>query len=214
MRFAIFDVDLTLTSKDTFIEFYKFLCKQDKRFLIYFNKVVHAGLMYCLKLYDEKKSKEQYLSFLNGLSVDVVNEFSKKFFEEHLLKKMLYKDGLLEIEKCKSKGYKVILISASPEFYLNNFNQLYSIDYVLGTRYEIKDGFYTGKMLGYNNKGEEKVLRLYEFLHKNNIENVDFQNSCMYSDSLNDLPLFNLVGNRFLINSKNKVDNIVNLYWK
>ena len=170
--------------------------------------------MYCLKLYDEKKSKEQYLSFLNGLSVDVVNEFSKKFFEEHLLKKMLYKDGLLEIEKCKSKGYKVILISASPEFYLNNFNQLYSIDYVLGTRYEIKDGFYTGKMLGYNNKGEEKVLRLYEFLHKNNIENVDFQNSCMYSDSLNDLPLFNLVGNRFLINSKNKVDNIVNLYWK
>lgn len=214
MRFAIFDVDLTLTSKDTFIEFYKFLCKQDKRFLIYFNKVVHAGLMYCLKLYDEKKSKEQYLSFLNGLSVDVVNEFSKKFFEEHLLKKMLYKDSLLEIEKCKSKGYKVILISASPEFYLNNFNQLYSIDYVLGTRYEIKDGFYTGKMLGYNNKGEEKVLRLYEFLHKNNIENVDFQNSCMYSDSLNDLPLFNLVGNRFLINSKNKVDNIVNLYWK
>ena len=214
MRFAIFDVDLTLTSKDTFIEFYKFLCKQDKRFLIYFNKVVHAGLMYCLKLYDEKKSKEQYLSFLNGLSVDVVNEFSKKFFEEHLLKKMLYKDGLLEIEKCKSKGYKDILISASPEFYLNNFNQLYSIDYVLGTRYEIKDGFYTGKMLGYNNKGEEKVLRLYEFLHKNNIENVDFQNSCMYSDSLNDLPLFNLVGNRFLINSKNKVDNIVNLYWK
>lgn len=214
MRFAIFDVDLTLTSKDTFIEFYKFLCKQDKRFLIYFNKVVHAGLMYCLKFYDEKKSKEQYLSFLNGLSVDVVNEFSKKFFEEHLLKKLLYKDGLLEIEKCKSKGYKVILISASPEFYLNNFNQLYSIDYVLGTRYEIKDGFYTGKMLGYNNKGEEKVLRLYEFLHKNNIENVDFQNSCMYSDSLNDLSLFNLVGNRFLINSKNKIDNIVNLYWK
>lgn len=214
MRFAIFDVDLTLTSKDTFIEFYKFLCKQDKRFLIYFNKVVHAGLMYYLKFYDEKKSKEQYLSFLNGLSVDVVNEFSKKFFEEHLLKKLLYKDGILEIEKCKSKAYKVILISASPEFYLNNFNQLYSIDYVLGTRYEIKDGFYTGKMLGYNNKGEEKVLRLYEFLHKNNIENVDFQNSCMYSDSLNDLPLFNLVGNRFLINSKNKVDNIVNLYWK
>ena len=67
MRFAIFDVDLTLTSKDTFIEFYKFLCKQDKRFLIYFNKVVHAGLMYCLKFYDEKKSKEQYLSFLNGV---------------------------------------------------------------------------------------------------------------------------------------------------
>lgn len=214
MKFAIFDVDLTLTSRDTFIEFYKFLCKYDKRFLLYFDKVVHAGLMYSLNFYDEKKSKEQYLSFLNGVSFDTVDKISEKFFNEYILKKLLYKDGILEIEKCKNLGYTVILISASPEFYISKFNKIFSVDYALGTKYEVIDGFYTGKMLGLNNKGQEKVERLYKFLDENNICDVDFKNSRMYSDSLNDLPLFDLVGKRFLINSNKKIDNISNLYWK
>lgn len=214
MKLAIFDVDLTLTSKDTFIEFYKFLCREDKRFLLYLDKVFYSGLMYGLKIYDERRSKEKYLSFLNGMDFDIVRDLGKKFFENNILKKLLYKDGLLEMEKCKQLGYKVILISASPEFYLNNFNEMYCVDYVLGTKYEVKDGVYTGKMLGKNNKGAEKVLRLHEFLEKNNLENVDYENSRMYSDSLNDLPLLNLVGNGFLINSKRKLENISNLYWK
>lgn len=214
MKFAIFDVDLTLTSKDTFIEFYKFLCKEDKRFLLYFNKVLKSGLMYGLKFYDEVKSKEQYLTFLKGVSYASVDELSKKFFNEYILKKLMFKDGLLEIEKCKGMGYKTILISASPEFYLKNFKSMYSVDYVLGTKYEVKNGFYTGKMLGFNNKGEEKVLRFYEFLGKNNFYNVDFKESRMYSDSLNDLPLLNLVGNGFLINSKRRIEGITNLNWK
>ena len=214
MKFAIFDVDLTLTCKDTFIEFYKFLCKEDKRFYLYFNKVLNSGLMYLLGFYDEKKSKEQYLSFLKGVSVETVDKLSQKFFDTYITKKLLYKDALIEMERRKEEGYKVILISASPEFYLNKFNQLCSVDYVLGTRYEVCDGFYTGKMIGYNNKGKEKVLRFEEFLRSNNIENFDDKNSCMYSDSLNDLPLLELVGNGFLINSKRKIPNIINLNWK
>lgn len=214
LKLAIFDVDLTLTSKDTFIEFYKFLCKKDKRFLLYLDKVLYSGLMYGLNLYDERRSKEKYLSFLNGMDFNIVDELGKDFFENNILKKLLYKDGILEMEKCKQLGYRVILISASPEFYLNNFNEMYCVDYVLGTKYEVKDGVYTAKMLGENNKGQEKVIRLHEFLDKNNMSDVEYENSRMYSDSLNDLPLFNLVGNRFLINSRRKIENILNLYWK
>lgn len=214
MKLAIFDVDLTITKKDTFIEFYKFLCKEDKRFLFYFNKVICSGILYGLKIYDEKKSKEQYLSFLKGLSIRSVNKLSEKFFNTHIVNKLLYSDALKEMELRKKQGYTVILISASPEFYLNKFKKLEFVDYVLGTVYEVKNGIYTGKMIGYNNKGEEKVNRLFRFLHKENIEHVNFNDSCMYSDSFNDIPLLNLVGNGFLINSKKKLDNIVNLNWK
>lgn len=214
MKFAIFDVDLTLTSKDTFIEFYKFLCKVDKRFLLYFNRVLKSGLMYGLKIYDEVKSKEEYLTFLKGMSYFSLDELSKRFFNEHILGKLILKDGILEIQRCKSLGYKTILISASPEFYLKNFNSIDSVDYVLGTKYELRNGFYTGKMLGLNNKGKEKVLRFYEFLMKNNFNDVDLKKSRMYSDSLNDIPIFNLVGNRFLINSKKRIEGITNLNWK
>ena len=213
MKLAIFDVDLTLTKKDTFIEFYKFLCKEDKRFLLYFNKVISSGILYGLNIYDEKKTKEQYLSFLNGVSVESINFLAKKFYSEYIYKKLLYKDALKEIEKRKSQGYVVILISASPEFYLKEFHNL-DIDYVLGTRYESKNGVYTGKMIGCNNKGEEKVKRLFKLLSEENITNVDFEQCCMYSDSLYDLPLLNLVGKGYLINSNKKINNITNLNWK
>ncbi len=213
MRFAIFDVDLTITRKDTLIEFYKFLCSYDKRFLMYSHKALYSGLMYSLKFYDEKKTKEQFLSFLKGLSAEVVDELSKIFYEKCIMGKLLYSDAINEIEKRAKSGYKVVLISASPEFYLKNFNKWDSIYCVLGTRYEIENGIYTGRIVGNNNKGMEKVYRFYEFLYKNGINNYDLENSCMYSDSLNDLPLFNLVGNRYLINSKKKIENIYNLKW-
>ena len=214
LKFAIFDVDLTITRKDTFIEFYKFLCTEDKRFYSYFNRVLFSGIMYKLKIYDEKKSKEQYLSIIKNLSVKTVDDISKKFFSEWIMKKLILDDAMLEIKMRKNQGYKIILISASPEFYLNNFHSLDFIDYVLGTKYEVIDGLYTGKMVGFNNKGSEKVSRFYKFLCENKFLNVDLENSCMYSDSLSDLPLFNIVGNRFIINSKKRIDDILNLYWK
>lgn len=214
MKLAIFDVDLTLTRRDTFIEFYKFLCKEDKRFCLYMNKAISSGLMYSIGLYDEKKSKEQYLSFLRGINEKSVEKICRKFFEEHLVKKLLYRDGILELERRKREGYVNILISASPEFYLKYFGELSCVDYVLGTKYEVIDGVYTGKMVGFNNKGREKVFRLYEFLHANKLSDIDFENSVMYSDSLHDTPLFNIVGSGFLINSKKSLENVSNLSWK
>ena len=213
MKFAIFDVDLTLTKRDTFIDFYKFLCKEDKRFYAYLNNVIFSGLMYGIKIYDERKSKEQYLSFLNGVHENVVDEFSRKFFYEHLMNKLIYKDAIIEIVKRKSEGYVIVLISASPEFYLKYFNELTYVDYVLGTKYEVVNGFYTGKMVGFNNKGKEKVFRFQELLFRENIRDYDFDNSIMYSDSLHDLPMFGMVGSGFLINNSKRVNGLINLNW-
>ena len=69
-------------------------------------------------------------------------------------------------------------------------------------------------MFGKNCKGEEKVNRLKEVLTKEKIE-VDFFKSYMFSDSLSDLPLLDLVGNSYLINykKKNKVKFKI-LNWK
>lgn len=214
MKLAIFDVDLTITRKDTFLEFYKFICKEDKRFLAYLNKVIFSGAMYGLKIFNAKKSKECYLCFLKGVTSKWVNEISEKFFYQHIIQNLVYIDALREIQKHKKLGNKVILISASPEFYLKYFKELECIDYVIGTKCQVENGFYTGKIIGENNKGNEKIYRLFDLLRKEKLDNVNFNDSYMYSDSFNDIPLFNLVGNRFLINSKKTLENTKNLYWK
>ncbi|MBM6839294.1 HAD-IB family hydrolase, partial [Clostridium saudiense] len=53
---------------------------------------------------------------------------------------------------------------------------------------------------------------LKAYLKENNIE-ADYENSYMFSDSLSDLPLLDLVGNPYLINY-NKKHNIEILRWK
>ena len=67
-------------------------------------------------------------------------------------------------------------------------------------------------MDGFNCKGEEKVRRLKEVLKEEKID-VDFKESYMFSDSLSDKPLFDLVGKPYLINYKKNHD-IEILRWK
>ena len=67
-------------------------------------------------------------------------------------------------------------------------------------------------MEGENCKGEEKVRRLKKVLKDENIE-VDFKESYMFSDSLSDKPLLDLVGKSYLINYKKNL-HIEILKWK
>ena len=68
-------------------------------------------------------------------------------------------------------------------------------------------------MIGRNCKGEEKVVRLKQVLKEEGLE-VDFKDSYMFSDSLSDKPLLDLVGHPYLINFKKKHDKFEILNWK
>ncbi len=58
----------------------------------------------------------------------------KEFYEKRL-SKILYKDAIDTVRKMKSQGYKIYLISASAEFYLNEFYNIKEVDKVIGTRF-------------------------------------------------------------------------------
>jgi HAD superfamily hydrolase (TIGR01490 family) len=136
-----------------------------------------------------------------------------KEFYEMRLSKILYKDAIDTIRKMKNEGYKIYLISASAEFYLSELYNIKEVDMVIGTRFITKDGLHSNEISGENCKGDEKVKRLKEVLKAENIQ-VDFENSYMFSDSLSDLPLFDLVGHPYLINFKRKHEKIEILKWK
>ncbi|ERI90882.1 HAD hydrolase, family IB [Clostridiales bacterium oral taxon 876 str. F0540] len=211
-RLAIFDVDYTLTKKETQIEFYKFMLKKEKKHLLHLPKVLLSGILFALKLIPLKSTKEYFISFIEGIKEEEMREHVKDFYENRL-SKLLYKDAIDTIKKLKGEGFKIYLISASPEFYLNELYNIKEVDKIIGTRYLCENGIHKRNMEGENCKGEEKVKRLMEELNKENIE-VDFENSYMFSDSLSDLPLFNLVGKPYLINYKKNHDKIQILNWK
>lgn len=211
-KLGIFDVDFTLTKKETLIQLYLFMLKKNIRLIKYIPRNIMAGIFYGIGIYDAEKSKETFIKFLDGINEADMKNLVKEFYEERL-SKILYKDAIDTIKKLKKQGYKIYLISASPEVYLEELYNIKEVDKIIGTKLKVENGIYKSAIEGSNNKGEEKVRRLKEVLKEENIE-VDFKNSYMFSDSLADLPLFKLVGNPYLINSKKSYNNIKRLEWK
>ena len=210
-KLAIFDIDYTITKKETLMEFFKYAIKNDKKNIRFLPRAIFCGSMYKLKLYDERKVKEKFLKFIDGIKEKDLQILVKNFYNSKL-KTILYEDALNMIKKLKNEGYDIYLISASPEFYVNEFYNIKEVDKIIGTRFNFANGIFLRKMEGYNCKGEEKVRRLKEFLKGEKIE-VDFKESYMFSDSLSDKPLLDLVGKPYLINYK-KNHTIEILRWK
>lgn len=211
-KLAIFDVDYTLTKKETLVEFYKFIIKKNPKLLLTLPYILRSGFLYLFKFVELKKAKESFMRFVENIHEDEMNALVKEFYS-HKLSKLIYKDAMDKIKELKGEGFKVYLISASAEFYLKELYNIKEVDKIIGTRYKMENGYHKRIMIGENCKGEEKVKRLLAELKKDNIE-VDFKNSYMFSDSLSDLPLFNLVGNPYLINYKKSHPTIKILNWK
>lgn len=211
-KLAIFDVDYTLTKRETLFEFYLFMIKKKPRLIIHFPKNLFSAFLFVIGVIDAKTAKESFISFIDGIKEKDMKEYVKEFYHKRL-SKILYVDAINTMKKFKQEGYKVYLISASAEFYLNELYNLKEVDKIIGTRFTNEKGEYRRKIIGENCKGDEKVKRLMEELEKENIK-VDFKESYMYSDSLSDMPLFKLVGHPFLVNPKKKDNNIKALKWR
>ena len=211
-KLAIFDVDYTLTKKETLAEFFKFMLKKNPSLFFHIPKSVGSAFLFLLGIFDAKKAKENFIAFIDGVEEIKMQQLVKEFYDEKF-SKIFYQDAIKTMKKLKQDGYKIVLISASAEFYLKELYDIKEVDKVIGTRFKVAEGKHTRRIEGENCKGEEKVNRLKEYIKEENME-VDFNNSYMFSDSLSDSPLFYLVGNPYLINFKknNKEFNI--LHWK
>ncbi len=211
-KLAIFDVDYTITKRETMIEFYRFMVKKNPRLVLHIPRIIGSGILMAARYYDLKRAKEEFLAFTAGIEEEEMKSLVKEFYEKKL-SKILYRDAVDTIKKFKAEGFKIYLISASAEVYLNELYNIKEVDKIIGTRLILKNGKYIKGFEGENNKGEEKVRRLLEDLKKDNIE-VDFKESYMFSDSMADLPLFKLVGHPYLINYRKRGKDIEVLKWR
>lgn len=99
----------------------------------------------------------------------------------------------------KEAGYHVLLVTASPHAYMKYFKNFPWVDHVIGTELVRHQNGYTCTIEGVNCKGEEKVRRIQAYLREKNMV-IDYEQSCSYSDSLSDLPVMQLVAQRYFIN--------------
>jgi HAD superfamily hydrolase (TIGR01490 family) len=217
---ALFDFDGTLIRGDSILLFMRYAWR--KRLCTTFDVVrfAVAGGLYSVRLLSPKRAKALALHFLKGMAHDTYAAAAEDFCKNVLVPR-LYPQGIETIKRHREAGDTVLLVSASPTFYLAPLKQILGFTDVLGTEFETDEaGRFTGEIVGLNNRGAEKPIRLKNYLAASGAE-LDFQTSSAYGDSAHDLPMLSMCANIYAVNPNGKLkkklhtlDGVTVLNWK
>lgn len=160
MKICAFDFDGTLTKKDTFVEFIRYVHGERKTITGF---LLHLPLLLLMKLhlYSNQKAKQKVFSwFFRNMEIDRFNLLCRDFAHTNK-QRLLRPAGIKRIRKALEEGDKAIIISASIDNWVcpffDEFGDKIQIE---GTQIEVKNGYLTGMFTTANCYGQEKVNRL------------------------------------------------------
>jgi len=199
-RVAFFDVDNTLLKGSTLFFLGRgmyqrgFFTKKD------ISAFVLANLRYRLTGKENKDEITRFQNaaceFIKGHNVIEIEKIGQEIYEEYVSPAIW--QGTVEIaQEHLSKGEEVWLVTATPLDMASLMVKRLGFTGALGTKAEIENGVYTGKMIGNLLHGREKALAVVELANQNGFS---LENCYGYSDSHHDIPLLEAVGNPRVIN--------------
>ena len=128
-----------------------------------------------------------------------VNEFIQKNINN--LTDKLTKELLNEADSAD----KVLIASGSHDYLVDGFANFFKIDSGIGTSAKLKNNIYTGQFLGEPTFSDGKVKAVEKWCLDNGLK---VNQSIFYSDSINDLPMFEACGVPIAVNPDNKLKKI------
>ena len=157
---AFFDFDGTITKKDSLIDFIRFVVG-DIKFFFGFVFLIPMLILFKLKIINNNRAKEILLSyFFKGWSeakfVELTNSYSL-----NNINKILRPQALERINWHKKQDHRIVVVTASIDHWILPWCEQNNLD-LIATKLEIKNGKISGKYLGKNCYGIEKVNRIKE----------------------------------------------------
>jgi len=205
-KVALFDLDLTITNTDTFRLFLKKYYLSSPLLLHKLLYVFIFGVLRKLRFISLRKFKENSLIGLKGASIADISGVGSDYFDRYL-KATIRQPAKDAMRYYKDRGYKVLIISASPDIYVQAFSDYLSCDGYLCTELEYFEESFTGNISGEDCIGEEKRKRLMSLV---DLANVNLGLSVAYTDHDADLPLLKTVGKPIAVSPTAKLRDIAN----
>jgi HAD superfamily hydrolase (TIGR01490 family) len=135
---------------------------------------------------------EFYVSSLAGRSRSEWEPLRRDYFAQAIQPRIGAK-ALELVAGHRSRGDTVVLTTATNRFLTELTAAHLGIGHLIATECEVgSDHRFTGRVAGTSNMREGKVIRLHEWLSAQGGALQDFD-STLYSDSINDLPLLEVV---------------------
>jgi len=196
IRLVIYDFDKTIYNGDTGVEVLKTLLISSPKFIKYIPHLILSFLRYIFKIDNSLTFKENLYLYLCTFTKEEWETFITKFWNKQ--KDKFYPAVIQQLQQDKKDGYTIGIISASPEILLYPIMDLLSADFLIGTIFTTTSYYLNNKIYGKNCKNHEKVNRLYSYIN-DHYPNQSFIVHKMYSDSLHDLPLFQIAESQITV---------------
>lgn len=202
-KIAFFDFDGTLCAGDSSVPWLFFCLKNGiapKRHLF---KAVAAYIHSIRHPEDMASVKSIVYEYLKGKTVEEVNGIARKFFAE-CQSKRFFQDGIAELKRLREQGYHIVIVSASPMYYMNVLPEFLPVDAVIATPCLTDNhGKYIGQ-IGENCRGEQKPVVIRRYIEQNGLT-VDEESVRAYGDSKHDYPMLSMAATPVMVNPKKKL---------
>ena len=137
-------------------------------------------------LISKRRAKEKFLTyFFEKTDVEKFNADCLSF-TANIIPRLVKQDALLAIKKHREENTDIVIVSASAENWVAPWCIQNNLQYIC-TRLEVKEQKITGKLLGQNCNGPEKVSRI-----KEKFDTAEYKNIYCYGDSKDDKPMLQL----------------------
>jgi len=200
---AIFDLDNTLTCRDTYIPFLLNVLKKYPLRIFRTVGLPFAVILFKIHFKSNSWLKETFLeAIMGGLTKQQVLS-CRDVFLDNLLKQGIHKDALQAISThCQAK-HQLVLATASFDFYTQELGKRLGFDNVICTRSDWDGGLLTGKIEGNNCYGFDKLDQL-----KKTFQPREDYEVIAYSDHHSDAPFLQWADKAYAINPTTKLRKI------
>ena len=200
----IFDLDNTLLAGDSDRNWGIFLAEQ---------KVVESSYLdesekFYNNYYDGSLDIDGFLSFC--LKPLIENDMGyllklRQQFIEDKIKPIITQPGKEIINHAIENGKTVVIATATNDFVTRPIADLFNVQTLIATEFEIKDQQFTGKVIDVPCFREGKLNKVQKWVDDNNF---DLSKASFYSDSFNDLPLLEKVKTPVIVDGDDKLVEI------
>lgn len=187
---ALLDFDGTLTTKDSLGDFIQFVFGQPKTILGGMT-LLPVLIGYALGWMNNSRAKQRVIKhFFAGMPLASLHQFGESYAKQRL-PQILRPSGLAKLQWHQRQGHQVVIVSASCENWLKPWTDAIGVE-LLATQLEVKASKLTGRYLGENCHGDEKVRRI-QVAYSLDDYNVIYA----YGDTAGDRPMLQLATQAF-----------------
>jgi HAD superfamily hydrolase (TIGR01490 family) len=142
------------------------------------------------------EARRSALAFIEGHAAAELEAIGEEIFDESMAERIWPGTRALA-QMHLDQGQRVWLVTAAPVEIARTIARRLGLTGALGTVAEQVDGVYTGRLVGDMLHGPAKAVAVRELARR---EGLDLSRCSAYSDSYNDLPMLQLVGDPCVIN--------------